>query len=48
MAALGRAALHSSAVTVDYTTADTRTAAKQRVDQLAQAGSQGSPAVDRC
>lgn len=39
MAALGRTALRNSAVTVDYTTADTRTAAKQRVDQLAEAGS---------
>ncbi|HET9257953.1 MAG TPA: hypothetical protein VFO16_22505 [Pseudonocardiaceae bacterium] len=37
--ALGRAALHTSAVTVDYTTATTRTAAKQRVDELAAAGS---------
>ncbi|MGB8962241.1 MAG: hypothetical protein WCC38_09835 [Pseudonocardiaceae bacterium] len=42
MAALGRAALRSSAVTVDYTTADTRTAARQRVDELAQAGSKGA------
>jgi hypothetical protein len=42
MAALGRAALHSSAVTVDYTTADTRTAAKQRVEQLSQAGSKAA------
>jgi hypothetical protein len=39
MAALGRAALRNSAVTVDYTTADTRTAAKQRVEELSQAGS---------
>lgn len=39
MAALGRAVLRNSAVTVDYTTADTRTAAKQRVEELAQAGS---------
>ncbi|MGH3694140.1 MAG: hypothetical protein ACRDRX_09195 [Pseudonocardiaceae bacterium] len=39
MAALGRAALRNSAVTVDYTTATTRTAAKQRVEELAQAGS---------
>jgi SurA N-terminal domain len=38
MAALGRLALRNSAVTVDYTTADTRTAAKQRVEQLSQAG----------
>jgi hypothetical protein len=38
MAALGRAAVRNSAVTVDYTTADTRTAAKQRVEQLSQAG----------
>jgi hypothetical protein len=39
MVALGRAVLRNSAVTVDYTTADTRTAAKQRVEELAQAGS---------
>ncbi len=39
MAALGRAALRNSAVTVDYTTATTRTAAKQRVQELSQAGS---------
>jgi hypothetical protein len=39
MAALGRAALLNSAVTVDYTTADTRTAAKQRVEEFSQAGS---------
>ncbi|MGH3717469.1 MAG: SurA N-terminal domain-containing protein [Pseudonocardiaceae bacterium] len=39
MAALGRAVVRHSAVTVDYTTADTRTAAKQRVEELAQAGS---------
>ncbi|MGH3764921.1 MAG: hypothetical protein ACRDTX_07205 [Pseudonocardiaceae bacterium] len=39
MAALGRAALRNSSVTVDYTTADTRTAAKQRVEELSQAGS---------
>jgi len=39
MAALGRAVLRNSAVTVDYTTADTRTAAKQRVEELSQAGS---------
>lgn len=39
MAAVGRAALRNSAVTVDYTTADTRTAAKQRVEELSQAGS---------
>lgn len=39
MAALGRAALRNSAVTVDYTTADTRTAAKRRVEELSQAGS---------
>jgi hypothetical protein len=39
MAQLGTAALRNSAVTVDYTTADTRTAAKQRVDELSQAGS---------
>ena len=38
MVALGRLALRSSAVTVDYTTANTRTAAKQRVDELSQAG----------
>ncbi|MGH3688184.1 MAG: hypothetical protein ACRDRU_27490 [Pseudonocardiaceae bacterium] len=39
MAQLGRVALRDSAVTVDYTTADTRTAAKRRVEELAQAGS---------
>lgn len=39
MAALGRVALRSSSVTVDYTTADTRTAAKRRVEELSQAGS---------
>jgi hypothetical protein len=39
MVALGRSALRSSAVTVDYTTANTRTAAKQRVAELSQAGS---------
>ena len=39
LVALGRSALRDSAVTVDYTTANTRTAAKQRVDELAQAGS---------
>jgi hypothetical protein len=39
LASLGRFALRNSAVTVDYTTADTRTAAKQRVDELSQAGS---------
>jgi hypothetical protein len=39
MAELGRAALRNSSVTVDYTTAATRTAAKQRVEELAQAGS---------
>jgi SurA N-terminal domain len=38
MAELGRVALGSSAVTVDYTTADTRTDAKARLEQLAQAG----------
>ena len=38
MAALGRAILHHSVVTVDYTTADTRTAAKRRVEELSQAG----------
>ncbi|MGH3824785.1 MAG: SurA N-terminal domain-containing protein, partial [Pseudonocardiaceae bacterium] len=38
MAALGRAALLNSSVTVDYTTAATRTAAKQRVEELSQAG----------
>jgi hypothetical protein len=42
MAQLGRAALRNSAVTVDYTTADTRTAAKRRVDELSQAGSTGA------
>lgn len=40
VAALGRAALRNSAVTVDYTTANTRTAAKRRVEELSQAGSQ--------
>ncbi len=39
MVALGRFALRNSAVTVDYTTAATRTAAKQRVNELSQAGS---------
>jgi hypothetical protein len=39
MSALGRVAVRNSAVTVDYTTADTRTAAKQRVEELSQAGS---------
>lgn len=39
MAELGRAALLNSSVTVDYTTAATRTAAKQRVEELSQAGS---------
>ncbi|HKR51019.1 MAG TPA: SurA N-terminal domain-containing protein [Pseudonocardiaceae bacterium] len=38
MADLGRRALRGSAVTVDYTTADTRTAAQARVRELAQAG----------
>lgn len=38
MAALGRLAVRNSAVTVDYTTADTRTAAKRRVEELSQAG----------
>ena len=38
LVALGRAALRNSAVTVDYTTAATRTAAKQRVDELSAAG----------
>ncbi|MBV9141405.1 MAG: hypothetical protein JO115_10890 [Pseudonocardiales bacterium] len=37
-AALGRAVLRTSAVTIDYTTAETRTAAKRRVEELAQAG----------
>ncbi|MGH3855809.1 MAG: hypothetical protein ACRDR6_20450 [Pseudonocardiaceae bacterium] len=36
--ALGRRVLSNSAITVDYTTADTRTAAGQRVKELAQAG----------
>ena len=40
VAALGRATLRNSAVTVDYTTANTRTAAKRRVEELSQAGSQ--------
>jgi hypothetical protein len=39
MAELGRVALRNSSVTVDYTTAATRTAAKQRVEQLSEAGS---------
>src|SRR5262249_25711098 len=39
LVAWGRAALRTSAVTVDYTTATTRTAAKQRVEELAAAGS---------
>jgi len=39
MAALGRAVVRTSAITVDYTTADTRTAAEQRVAELAQDGS---------
>lgn len=39
MAELGRGALLNSSVTVDYTTAPTRTAAKQRVQELSQAGS---------
>ncbi|MGH3936884.1 MAG: SurA N-terminal domain-containing protein [Pseudonocardiaceae bacterium] len=38
MAELGRRALRNSAVTVDYTTADTRTAAQSKVNELAQAG----------
>ncbi len=38
MAQLGRRALRTSAVTVDYTTADTRTAAQARVEELSQAG----------
>ncbi|MGH3753094.1 MAG: SurA N-terminal domain-containing protein [Pseudonocardiaceae bacterium] len=38
MSQLGRVALGSSAVTVDYTTAGTRTAAKARLEELAQAG----------
>ncbi len=38
MAQLGRRALRNSAVTVDYTTADTRTAAQAKVDELARAG----------
>ncbi len=38
MAQLGRTALHNSAVTIDYTTAGTRAAAKARVEELAQAG----------
>jgi len=39
MVALGRAEVRNSAVTVDYTTADTRTAAQQRVEELSRAGS---------
>ncbi len=42
MAQLGRLALRNSAVTVDYTTAETRTAAQARVEELAQAGPKGS------
>ncbi|MGH3788190.1 MAG: SurA N-terminal domain-containing protein [Pseudonocardiaceae bacterium] len=42
MAELGRAALRNSAVTVDYTTADTRTTAKRRVEELSEAGSKGA------
>ncbi len=38
MAQLGQRTLRNSAVTVDYTTADTRTAAKARVEELSQAG----------
>ncbi|MGH3886361.1 MAG: SurA N-terminal domain-containing protein [Pseudonocardiaceae bacterium] len=38
MAQLGQRALRNSAVTVDYTTADTRTAAQARVEELSQAG----------
>jgi hypothetical protein len=38
MMELGRVTLHNSAVTVDYTTAQTRTAAQQRVEELAAAG----------
>ncbi len=38
MAQLGLRALRNSAVTVDYTTADTRTAAKTKVDELSRAG----------
>ncbi|MDQ4011513.1 MAG: SurA N-terminal domain-containing protein [Actinomycetota bacterium] len=38
MAQLGLRALRNSAVTVDYTTADTRTAAKAKVDELSRAG----------
>lgn len=37
-AQLGLRALRSSAVTVDYTTADTRTAAQAKVDELSRAG----------
>jgi hypothetical protein len=38
MAQLGSIALRDSAITVDYTTADTRIAAKARLEELAQAG----------
>lgn len=38
MAQLGRRALRTSAVTVDYTTADTRTAAQARVEEFSRAG----------
>ncbi|HEX2264243.1 MAG TPA: SurA N-terminal domain-containing protein [Pseudonocardiaceae bacterium] len=37
-AQLGLSALRNSAVTVDYTTADTRTAAKAKVDELSRVG----------
>jgi hypothetical protein len=39
MAQLGRRALRNSAVAVDYTRADTRTAAQARVEELSRAGS---------
>jgi hypothetical protein len=38
MAQLGLRTLRDSAVTIDYTTADTRTAAKARVEELSRAG----------
>lgn len=38
MIAIGRGVLRDSAITVNYTTADTRTAAEQRVAELSQAG----------
>jgi hypothetical protein len=42
LSALGRDTLRGSAVTIDYTTADNRAAAQQRVAELAKAGSKGA------